>query len=104
VAAAYPAHCQPEHGSACNQPPSCHACYDAPAPPPRFDARARQYKYYLLQDGSLDLGAMRSAAVHLVGVHDFRNFCKADVVQVSAWGLDLPSRHTWRACETPAHC
>lgn len=35
-----------------------------------------------MQDGSLDLAAMQEAAQHLVGPHDFRNFCKADVAQV----------------------
>ena len=48
----------------------------------RFDARAREYKYFIVQDGSLDVDAMREAAGHLVGEHDFRNFCKADVAQV----------------------
>jgi tRNA pseudouridine38/39 synthase len=33
---------------------------------------------------SLDVGAMRAAAQHLLGEHDFRNFCKADVLQVCA--------------------
>jgi hypothetical protein len=36
----------------------------------------------MVQDGSLDLAAMQEAAQHLVGEHDFRNFCKADVAQV----------------------
>ncbi|KAI8473916.1 MAG: pseudouridine synthase [Monoraphidium minutum] len=43
---------------------------------------ARWYKYFVVQDGGLDLGAMREAAAALVGEHDFRNFCKADVLQV----------------------
>lgn len=50
----------------------------------RFDARAREYKYFIVQDGSLDISAMREAAGHLVGEHDFRNFCKADVAQARA--------------------
>ncbi|KIZ05800.1 hypothetical protein MNEG_2154 [Monoraphidium neglectum] len=48
----------------------------------RFDARTREYKYFIVQDGSLDLAAMREAAGALVGEHDFRNFCRADVLQV----------------------
>ncbi|WIA42308.1 hypothetical protein OEZ86_008322 [Tetradesmus obliquus] len=48
----------------------------------RFDCRDRKYKYFMVQDGGLDLAAMNAAAQHLVGEHDFRNFCKADVAQV----------------------
>jgi hypothetical protein len=39
-----------------------------------------------VQDGSLDLAAMREAAGALVGEHDFRNFCRADVLQVRGHG------------------
>jgi len=35
-----------------------------------------------VQDGTLDIAAMQRAAEQLVGEHDFRNFCKPDVVQV----------------------
>lgn len=78
-----------------------------PHPPADFDARfscrERQYRYFFTQpafsptpgplgfapraaDGSaprsregwLDIDAMREAAKHLEGVHDFRNFCKLD--------------------------
>ena len=58
----------------------------------RFDAVSRVYKYYiasevwppvLAQDFSwhvpknLDLDAMRAAATHLIGEHDFKSFCLA---------------------------
>ena len=72
-----------------------------PTPPPafnaRFSCRERQYRYFFTQpayygaplphapaaggrpaDGWLDIEAMRTAARHFVGVHDFRNFCKID--------------------------
>lgn len=49
----------------------------------RFDCGAREYKYFIVQDGALDVGAMRDAAARLVGDHDFRNFCKPDVAQAS---------------------
>ena len=58
----------------------------------RFDALGREYRYRLV-DGpvpplflapvawwvkpQLDVGAMRSAAEHLLGEHDFRSFCVA---------------------------
>ena len=35
-----------------------------------------------MQEGSLDVEAMRTAAQALLGEHDFRHFCKADVLQV----------------------
>jgi tRNA pseudouridine38/39 synthase len=48
----------------------------------RFSAKHREYKYFIVQDGTLDMEAMEKAAQYLVGTHDFRNFCKADVQQV----------------------
>ncbi|MCJ1313838.1 hypothetical protein MMC25_007518 [Agyrium rufum] len=69
-----------------------------PDPPPEFSARfsceERQYRYFFtqpafppnpllsrrdeLQDGFLDIDAMRRAAKRFEGLHDFRNFCKVD--------------------------
>ncbi|KAL4779880.1 pseudouridine synthase [Aspergillus varians] len=77
-----------------------------PHPPEGFDARfscrERHYKYFFTQpafsptpgplgliprgnegspkyrEGWLDIDAMREAAKHFEGVHDFRNFCKVD--------------------------
>ncbi|KDD73170.1 hypothetical protein H632_c2465p1, partial [Helicosporidium sp. ATCC 50920] len=43
------------------------------APPSALQTPARH------SDASLSLGAMRAAASHFVGTHDFRNFCKVDV-------------------------
>jgi tRNA pseudouridine38/39 synthase len=48
----------------------------------RFDASHRTYKYFFLKR-NLDLDQMRAAANRMLGVHDFRNFCKMDVVNVS---------------------
>ena len=31
----------------------------------------------MVQDGGLDVAAMRAAAAELLGEHDFRHFCKA---------------------------
>lgn len=49
--------------------------------PPHFDARFscmfREYKYFFFR-GDLDLNLVREAATKLVGMHDFRNFCKKD--------------------------
>jgi tRNA pseudouridine38/39 synthase len=93
-------------------PPDIRVLNWRPAPPrfsARFSGRWRQYKYFFWDDGSMDLGAMRDAAARLVvrcayafacvfactlalthtrlralqGDHDFRNFCKMDVVNVS---------------------
>ena len=49
----------------------------------RFSARGREYKYYILQHGDLDIEAMQAAAAHFVGEHDSRNFCKVDAQRVS---------------------
>ncbi|CAG9861302.1 unnamed protein product [Phyllotreta striolata] len=44
----------------------------------RFDCLSRTYKYYFPK-GDLNIEKMREASSKLVGVHDFRNFCKMDV-------------------------
>ncbi|KAJ7875337.1 pseudouridine synthase [Mycena olivaceomarginata] len=43
----------------------------------RFNCKSRHYKYFFAPD-NLDIGRMRDAAARLVGLHDFRNFCKLD--------------------------
>lgn len=43
----------------------------------RFDCISRTYKYFFKKD-SLDLDKMIEAGSHLVGSHDFRNFCLID--------------------------
>lgn len=43
----------------------------------RFDAVWRTYKYFFVK-GNLDITAMREAALHFVGKHNFRNFCRID--------------------------
>lgn len=58
----------------------------------RFDAQWREYHYHVCLDevpplfmrdfswyvhGQLDIDAMREAAAHLVGEHDFKSFCMA---------------------------
>lgn len=43
----------------------------------RFDCTARMYRYFFLQK-DMDIEKMRDAAQALVGVHDFRNFCRID--------------------------
>eukprot|EP00755_Sulcionema_specki_P008602 Sspe_Gene.41406::Locus_20013_Transcript_1_1_Confidence_1.000_Length_1499::g.41406::m.41406/K01855/PUS3, DEG1; tRNA pseudouridine38/39 synthase len=48
----------------------------------RFSCSGRVYKYFFVK-GSLDIDIMRDAAARLVGEHDFRNFAKMDVVNVS---------------------
>ncbi|XP_068212417.1 tRNA pseudouridine(38/39) synthase [Palaemon carinicauda] len=44
----------------------------------RFDCSHRTYKYFFPR-GNLDIKLMNEAAQHLVGSHDYRNFCKMDV-------------------------
>lgn len=62
----------------------------------RFDARSREYRYRITQGHApalflasvawhvpvqLDVAAMRSAAGHLLGEHDFKSFCTAESAQ-----------------------
>jgi tRNA pseudouridine38/39 synthase len=53
----------------------------------RFSAHYRGYKYFIVQQTqeadrrpTLDIEKMREAARHFEGLHDFRNFCKQDVL------------------------
>eukprot|EP01063_Lacrimia_lanifica_P014196 TRINITY_DN20834_c0_g1_i1.p1 TRINITY_DN20834_c0_g1~~TRINITY_DN20834_c0_g1_i1.p1 ORF type:complete len:467 (+),score=191.21 TRINITY_DN20834_c0_g1_i1:59-1402(+) len=48
----------------------------------RFTCSGRVYKYFFLK-GAKDVEKMRAGAARLVGEHDFRNFAKMDVVNVS---------------------
>ncbi|CAF1058875.1 unnamed protein product [Didymodactylos carnosus] len=44
----------------------------------RFDCISRSYRYYFPK-ADLDLDLMRDAAKLLIGIHDFRSFCKLDI-------------------------
>ena len=48
----------------------------------RFAASHRTYRYFFVRR-SLDAGKLLEAGRKLVGEHDFRNFCKMDVMAVS---------------------
>ena len=48
----------------------------------RFSCDSRTYKYYLFADG-MDVAAMQRAAGYFIGVHDFRNVCKMDFVNLT---------------------
>ncbi|AYU80955.1 pseudouridine synthase / TruA [Leishmania donovani] len=48
----------------------------------RFSCVHRTYRYYFFHRG-LNLEAMQEAAAFFLGTHNFRNFCKMDVVNVS---------------------
>lgn len=67
-------------------------CVKHPEFSARFDAVAREYRYRIVSGsapaifladfawcrrGTLDVGAMRAGAAHLLGEHDFKSFCKA---------------------------
>jgi tRNA pseudouridine38/39 synthase len=51
----------------------------------RFSASYREYKYFIIDDGKLNIEKMRQGAEILLGEHDFRNFCKPDVVAVKSF-------------------
>lgn len=64
----------------------------------RFSATGRDYKYFFVdQDCKLDLPAMQEAASLLIGEHDFRNFCKADVPTVTNFVRSISSATLKRA-------
>lgn len=48
----------------------------------RFSASSRKYRYFFLRK-NLNIDAMRNAAKLLLGEHDFRNFCKMNIGEVS---------------------
>lgn len=48
----------------------------------RFSCLYREYKYFFFID-DYDLSLMQAAALKYVGLHDFRNFCKLDVVNTT---------------------
>ena len=48
----------------------------------RFSAAYRTYRYFFVRR-RLNIGAMQEAARKLVGNHDFSNFCKMDIANVS---------------------
>ncbi|KAL6071813.1 tRNA pseudouridine synthase 3, variant 3 [Balamuthia mandrillaris] len=56
----------------------------------RFSTRSRTYKYFFLKE-NLNIEAMREAAQKLVGCHDFRNFCRMDVLNVHNYERTLLS-------------
>ena len=65
----------------------------------RFSCTGRVYHYFFARHPGLDLEAMRSAARHFEGEHDFRSFCKMDIEHVTHFNryiqkfdvLELPS-------------
>lgn len=45
----------------------------------RFACIGREYRYFFLRRDK-DIGLMKEASKHLIGTHDFRNFCKLNVL------------------------
>lgn len=85
----------------------------------RHDALSREYRYLLVPGpvpplaiaprswwvkGPLDLGAMREAAGHLLGEHDFRSFCVAESAEGkrTVRGIDVLEIRT--GLELGEHC
>ncbi|PNW86426.1 hypothetical protein CHLRE_02g086050v5 [Chlamydomonas reinhardtii] len=56
-----------------------------PGPGSAADAAAASSQQQQQQQHSLDIQAMRTAAAHFIGEHDFRNFCKPDVATVRSF-------------------
>jgi len=45
---------------------------------PRFDALSKHYKYFLPYEETMNLETMKTAADHLIGIHNFKNLSKSD--------------------------
>ncbi len=54
----------------------------------RFSATQRTYRYFFVR-GNLDIELMNQAAALLLGEHDFRNFCKMDIVNISNFKREI---------------
>ena len=44
----------------------------------RFNCTSRTYRYYFVKSDGMCINKMKRASKHLLGTHDFRNFCKLD--------------------------
>jgi tRNA pseudouridine38-40 synthase len=91
----------------------------APGFSARYDATAREYRF-LLAEGpvppvalrgrawwtkrSLDLGAMREGATHLLGEHDFRSFCVTGSAEGKRTVRDIAVLEIAEACEMGEPC
>ncbi|CAA7395849.1 unnamed protein product [Spirodela intermedia] len=56
----------------------------------RFSCLSREYKYFFWR-GSLNVMEMKYAAKKFIGIHDFRNFCKMDAVNVKNYTRQIIS-------------
>lgn len=56
--------------------PDCHLCRHNLARHGGHSHINLGCRYFIVQDGSLDVASMRAAAAMLLGEHDFRHFCK----------------------------
>jgi tRNA pseudouridine38-40 synthase len=85
----------------------------------RYDALVREYRYLIVPGpvpplgirtrawwakGTLDLSAMREAATHLVGEHDFRSFCVTGSAEGQRTVRDIETIDIHPACEMGEHC
>ena len=85
----------------------------------RYSALAREYRYRIVPGRAaplflrttawwikptLDLSAMREAAAHLVGEHDFRSFCVSGSADLHPTRRTLERVDIETACELGEHC
>jgi tRNA pseudouridine(38-40) synthase len=65
-------------------------CEVTPGFSARFSASYRMYRYFFVKR-NLDIDLMKQAASDLLGSHDFRNFCKLDVENVTNFVREIYS-------------
>ena len=57
----------------------------AEAPPDfnsRYHCKGRIYKYFFMED-NMNIDKIKNASNYLLGEHDFKNFCKMDVLNTT---------------------
>jgi tRNA pseudouridine(38-40) synthase len=54
----------------------------------RFSAAYRQYRYFFVKK-DMNIVAMQKAASYFLGEHDFRNFCKLDIANVTNFRREI---------------
>lgn len=50
----------------------------------RFDCLSREYMYFFMRR-NMDVHKMNEACKYMIGSHDFRNFCRQNVIQNEIW-------------------
>ena len=64
------------------------SCYVTEQFNARFSANSRKYRYFFMKN-NLNIELMQKACKLYIGLHDFRNFCKMDVINVTNYSREI---------------